>query len=219
MITIALMSQKGGAGKTTLAIHLAVAAERAGKRTAIVDLDPQASATKWGARRGAALPPPVLTATAAELGAIRQSARAGGYALLIVDTPPHAAPAAATTALASDHIVIPCRPTPLDLDAVDATLAIVQRARRPATFVLSACPRGRDTEQVRAVLLGHKLDVAPGAISQRAAFARALATGQAVAEWPAGAAAAEEVEALWRWLWRRQLGPLERAARVGADAS
>src|SRR5215212_1378238 len=114
MKTITILSQKGGAGKTTIALHLAVAAELDGQQTAIIDLDPQASATSWGDSR-AAETPAVVSAQASRLTQVLEAARKAGATLAIIDTAPHSESAALAAARAADLILIPCRPAILDL--------------------------------------------------------------------------------------------------------
>ena len=93
MKTLAVLSRKGGTGKTTLAIHLAVAAERAGHTTILIDLDPQASAAKWNDHREGDTPF-VVTAPASRLPEVLSRAKDGGATLAILDTAPHTETAA-----------------------------------------------------------------------------------------------------------------------------
>lgn len=200
MKTIAFLSQKGGSGKTTLAVHVAVAAGEAGERVVLVDTDIQQSATLWGEARTAPAPI-VATATASQLGDVTTSARQEGITLCIVDTAPHAAPDATRTARAADLVVIPCRPTAFDLGAVAAAVDIVKAAGVPAVLVLSACPfRSPEVAEARQVLAGYGLPVSPVAITDRRAFARAVASGRAVTEFESDGKAADEIRQLWQWL-------------------
>src|SRR5512134_697468 len=116
MKTVAVISQKGGSGKTTIALHLAVAGALAGKNTAIIDLDPQASAAKWSDRRETDLPV-VISAQAARLRKEMDRVRDFGGEFLIIDTAPHSDSAAIEAAQAADLVIIPCRPAILDLEA------------------------------------------------------------------------------------------------------
>ena len=109
MKTVAIISQKGGAGKTTLALHLATSSALAGRNTAIIDLDPQASAANWGDRRTAELPV-VLSAHASRLGHEIKRVEEMEGELLIIDTAPHSDSAALEAAKAADLILVPCRP-------------------------------------------------------------------------------------------------------------
>ena len=200
MKTIAFLSQKGGGGKTTLAVHCAVAAIGKGLRVAIIDTDPQGTATRWGQSRESNSPA-VAKATAQQLDDVLTAARHDKMTYCIIDSAPHASPSASRVAAAADIIVIPVRPTAFDLAAVPATVAIVQAAKKPAAFVLSACPtRSPEIGEVADVLASYGFSVAPVIIHERRAFSRAVATGRAVAEFePAGKAAAE-IEALWKWI-------------------
>ena len=116
MHIITLAAQKGGVGKTTLAVNLAIAAEAAGIKTALFDLDPQESATAWSERRTAELPH-VEPISARRLDQAIDAAEANGFALTIIDTPPAAGAEAAAAAQRADLVVIPCRPSLIDLDA------------------------------------------------------------------------------------------------------
>jgi chromosome partitioning protein len=200
---IAFLSQKGGAGKTTLAVHTAVAAHEAGLKVALVDTDPQKSATVWGdARRDEA--PIVATADVSDLKRVLDAARGDGMDLAIVDAAPHAAPAAASIARSADLVAIPCRPTAFDLAAVDGAVRIAKAAGVKAAFVLSACPfRAPEIAETRETLGGYGLPVAPVEITDRRAFARAVASGRAVTEFESDGKAAGEIRALWSWLWEQ----------------
>jgi chromosome partitioning protein len=200
MKVLAFLSQKGGAGKTTLAVHTAVAAHEAGMGTVLIDTDSQKSASVWGdARQGAA--PIVATASVSELDRVLKAARAEGMHLAIVDAAPHAAPEAARIARAVDLVAIPCRPTAFDLAAAEGAVRIVKASGTRAVFVLSACPfRAPEIAEAREALGGYGLTVAPVEITDRRAFARAVATGRAVTEFEGKGKAAAEIRALWAWL-------------------
>ena len=200
MKTIAFLSQKGGGGKTTLAVHCAVAAIGKGARVAVIDTDPQGTATSWGRSRESDTPA-VAKATAQQLDDVMAAARHDKMTYCIIDSAPHAAPSASRVAAAADLIIIPVRPTAFDLAAVPATVAIARAANKPAVFVLSACPiRSPETVEAVDVLASHGLRVVPVIIHERRAFSRAVATGRAVSEFePAGKAAAE-INALWKWI-------------------
>lgn len=200
MKVLAFLSQKGGAGKTTLAVHTAVAAHEAAQAVVLIDTDPQRSASVWGdARQNAA--PIVATASVSELDRVLKAAREEGMDLAIVDAAPHAAPEAARIARAADLIAIPCRPTAFDLAAAEGAVRIVKAAGARAVFVLSACPfRAPEIAETREALGEHGLPVAPMEITERRAFARAVATGRAVTEFEGDGKAAAEIRALYAWL-------------------
>jgi chromosome partitioning protein len=190
MKTLVYLSQKGGSGKTTLAVCTAVAAGEAGERVVLVDTDLQRSATTWSEAR-ASPTPIVATASAAQLPDVMTSARHEGMSLCIVDTAPHAAPDATRIARAADLVVIPCRPTAFDLAAVAPAVDIVRAAGVPAVLVLSACPfRSPEIAESREVLASYGIPVAPMVLTDRRAFARAVASGRAVTEFETGGATA-----------------------------
>jgi cellulose biosynthesis protein BcsQ len=133
MKTLAFLSQKGGSGKTTLAVHTAVAAHEAGEQVVIIDTDPQQSATVWSEARQADTPV-VVTVAVAELVRVLNAARGDGMTLAIIDTAPHAAPDAARIAQVADLIVVPVRPTAFDLAAAQGAVAIIKAAKAHAVL-------------------------------------------------------------------------------------
>ena len=200
MKTIAILSQKGGTGKTTLALHLAVAAEAAGHTAAVIDLDPQSSSGGWGDSREAD-GPTVAIAHAPRLASILEAAAANGVTVALLDTAPHSQGDALAAAQAADVILIPCRPGILDLRAIGATVQIARLAGKPAVVVLNACPaqgRGLADEAAEAVR-GYGAEVAPFRLTQRAAFAHALASGQTAQEYEPDGKAAREIRQLYKW--------------------
>lgn len=207
MKTIAIISQKGGAGKTTLALHLAVAAERSGQTAVIIDLDPQASATSWkDSRIGDS--PAVVSAQATRLAAVMDAAAKGGAAVCIIDTAPHSESAALAAARAADLILIPCRPAILDLRAISNTIELARIAGKPVAVVLNSVPpRGSLAEEAAAAVTGYAVDVAPVQIGQRAAFMHALTVGQTAQEYEPGGKGADEIKQLYMWTCK-QVGML-----------
>ncbi len=204
MKILSLMAQKGGAGKTTIGVHLAVLAEQMGKAVVLIDLDPQRSASSWWHSRKVDTPLMVET-TAAQLADVIGAARTDNVDLVIIDTPPHTAAEANKAAELSDLILIPTRPAILDLRAISRTVDIVKSTNRPAVIVLNACQPGRGAEAsvVREARMGLKdygLPVAPVAITQRVALSHALIDGQAVTEFEPNGKAAHEIRALFHWL-------------------
>lgn len=204
MQTLVFLSQKGGSGKTTLAVHTAVAAQESGERVIIVDTDLQQSAKIWSkVRKGAA--PEVAPVPAVALNDVMAAARHDAMTLCIIDTAPHAAPDAVRVAKVADLVVIPCRPTAFDLAAVDNAVEIAKAAGARAVFVLSACPfRALEIAETRAELERKGFPVAPVPIIDRRAFARAIASGRAVTEFEGEGKAAKEIRALWNW-FREQM--------------
>jgi chromosome partitioning protein len=201
MRTIAVLSQKGGTGKTTLALHLAVAATMAGQSVVVVDLDPQASAAGWQDSR-ASDDPVIVSAPASRLPQALRAAQDGGVDLVIIDTAPHAGDAALAAAEASDLILIPCRAGILDLRAIGTTARVAKLAGKPAFVILNAMPARATNvlaDAVAAVAV-HGLEVAPVALQQRAAYAHALTVGLAAQEYERGGKAAGEIGKLYAWV-------------------
>jgi chromosome partitioning protein len=137
MPTIAIISQKGGAGKTTLALHLAAAAEDSGHTALVIDLDPQATASQWAAWRQDA-PPVVIDSAPPRLAAKIEQATGQGAAFIVIDTPPHADSAASAAVEAADLVLIPCRPSAFDLAAIKTTASLVKMRGKPAFVIFTA---------------------------------------------------------------------------------
>jgi chromosome partitioning protein len=199
MKTIAIISQKGGAGKTTLALHLAVAAERNGQTAVIIDLDPQASATSWKDSRPGDTPA-VVSVQSARLAAVLEAAKNGGARICIIDTAPHSESAALAAARAADLILIPCRPAILDLRAISSTIDLAKIAGKQVAVVLNSVPpRGSLADEAVSAVAGYGIDVAPVRIGQRAAFMYALTNGQTSQEYEPSGKGAAEVQQLYIW--------------------
>lgn len=201
MPTIAIVSQKGGSGKTTLAINLAVTAANSGLQACVIDTDPQATAAAWGDWRGDDQPQ-VLTTPPARLAKTVQSAVKGGAELVVIDTPPHADAAARESVKAADLVLIPTRPRAFDLHAIEATAELVGFARKPAFVVLNAVPP-RATQllvEVTGFVEGLGLEVCPVRFGDRAAFHHYASSGEVAGEGDPEGKAAAEVAALWEWV-------------------
>jgi chromosome partitioning protein len=217
MKTVAIVSQKGGAGKTTIAVHLAVAACRAGLTVAIIDLDPQATAASWADWRGGENPA-VVAAPHSRLAVTLQEAARAGVDLAIIDSPPAADAAAVAAAKAADLVLIPTRASAFDLHAIKTTAELVRIAQTPSFVVLNAVPPRAQTlvEEAGQVVESLQLRLAPVCLVDRAAFRHAVVNGQTAIEFePAGKAAAE-IDQLFAWL-RGQVHMSTPAPVVKAD--
>ena len=202
MRIIAVISQKGGAGKTTLAINLAVATRLAGANARILDLDPQASATAWADHRKR--PPDVEPCLPQRLARALDLAAEDGVDLTVIDTAPHAEGAALAAARAADLVAIPCRPALLDLHAVSASFDIARLAAASAVGVLNAVPaRGLLAAEAREAIAAAGLPVLSETLGQRAAFVHSLTVGQAAGEFEPAGKAAHEAEQVRRALVAR----------------
>ncbi len=200
MKTLAIISRKGGAGKTTLALHLATAAEEAGVTAAIFDLDPQASAALWGDRREGT-PPAVVPAQAPRLAALLGQARQQQAGLVILDTAPHDDGTAADAASHADAILIPCRPSSLDLDAISASVRLARSTGRPAFVVVNAAPvQGTEKDEAATALSAAGVTVCPAVIHQRKALASFIQEGKTALEADPKGKAAAEIRQLFQWI-------------------
>ena len=200
MKTIAILSNKGGAGKTTLAIHLAVAAEHASKRTAVLDLDPQGSATTWSEARDDETPAVVPT-HARHLTRVLDAAEAEGADIAIIDTAPHSEATSLAAARVTDLVLIPCRPTLFDLHAIRDTLDIAMLAKKPAKVILNAVPpRGTLAQQARDAIASYDIEPAPYEIGHRVAYVHSIINGITAQEYQPNCKAAIEIENLYQWI-------------------
>jgi chromosome partitioning protein len=209
MKTLGIISQKGGSGKTTLSIHMAVAAERDDKTSAIIDLDPQASATIWrDVREGET--PVVVSAQPSRLSIVLDAAKENGAQLTVIDTSPNSEAASLAAARASDFILIPCRPNLFDVQAISLSIEIARIARKPFAVVLNAVPpTGKLGEEAASVMAQLGAPVAPYQLANRAAYFHCLNKGQVVTEYEALGKAAEEVHKLYKWVYAQMLNQPE----------
>jgi chromosome partitioning protein len=198
---IALIAQKGGVGKTTVAVNLAVAA---GARTALFDLDPQESAVIWADRRKAQAPH-VEFLTERRLPDGLSAAGQQGFTLAIIDTPPAAGPQAFTAAQAADLVLIPCRPSLVDLDAIRRTAQLIKSAGVAAYVVFNAAPPGATTllEDARAIVEATGLAVAPVILRERSAYRGAWPMGKGVTETEPQGKATAEIHGLKKWVFEQ----------------
>lgn len=211
MRTISIISQKGGAGKTTLAIHLASAGVSHGLSTLILDADPQATASQWSHWRSGADPEVVDCASPTLLPRKVQQAADLGADLVIIDTPPHADIMAREACKIADLVLIPCRPQAFDLSAVETTAELVRAAGKPAFVMFMGGPQrapatykdARELIEGGEGLEGMGVPVAPVMLTQRAIYHHSTAQGKTAAEVEPEGKAAEELAALWTWTRER----------------
>ena len=201
MKTVAVVSQKGGAGKTTLAVHLAVAAASAGYSVAVIDLDQQATAAQWADWRDNDSVA-VVAAPHGRLLPTLEEARRSQVDLVIIDSPPAADSAAVAAAKAADLVLIPTRPSAFDLHAIKTTSELVRIAQKPGFVVLNGVPprAAALVEEVAAVVHSLNLTLAPVCLVDRAAFRHAVVNGQTAQEYEPSGKAAGEVESLYVWM-------------------
>jgi chromosome partitioning protein len=203
MKVLGLLSRKGGVGKTTLALHLAVLAQAAGWRTLLVDLDPQHSTGAWWRAREAETPLLVETEPS-KLAGLLSSARSDSVDLAVIDTRPHLEADAAHVAALCDLTLIPTRPAILDLRAILGTIDVVKGGPHRSAIVLNACPPPRGAGEAsivgdaRRALSAFGVPVCPAAIAQRSGFSTSLIGGLTACEIEPDGKGAREMRALWR---------------------
>ena len=200
MRILALASQKGGSGKTTLSGHLAVQAQRAGAGPVVlIDIDPQGSLADWWNEREAEFPAFAQT-TVARLAADLEILRQQGFKLAVIDTPPAITMAIQSVISVAELIVVPTRPSPHDLRAVGATVDLCERAGKPLIFVVNAAtPKARITSEASVALSQHGT-VAPVTLHPRTDFAASMIDGRTVMEVDPRGRSAGEVETLWAYV-------------------
>jgi chromosome partitioning protein len=196
MRIIALASQKGGSGKTTLAAHLAVQAGRVGQAPAVlIDTDPQGSLGEWWRERKDEIPA-LASVKLDELDANLAELRSYGTAVAIIDTPPALAGSIERVIATADLVLIPARPSPHDLRAVAATVAMARGAGKPFLFIVNgAAPRANITAEAVAALSEHGR-VAPVILYQRTDYAASMIDGRTVMELAPSSRSSEERRAL-----------------------
>ena len=195
-----MLSEKGGAGKTTATVHLAVAAQLAGIDAVIIDLDPQASAADWADRRGSA--PEAAAVPPARLGKLLDDLRGNGVQLAIIDTGRDSHNAGYTAAQAAHLILIPCQPGGFDFRALARTLDLCRLANKRPYILLNGMQPGanRAEADMREALAGFECDLSPVTLYRRAAYRAASIATKTAQETEPGSAAALEITQLYNWL-------------------
>lgn len=206
---LAVVTQKGGSGKSTIATHLAGEAAKRGVPTCLLDMDPQQTAATWGQYRRAAglLEPVTLYTSPGKLDSTLATAKSDGFEFAVIDTPGRVDGVTAFVKRLPAQFLIPLRPTSPDLKALTGTLAQLGDAVERAVIVLSQVQQWvAETQEMRDLLATKYPDlrVYPGAIMQRAAYYRALGAGLTVADiespTSSGQNAAREIADLYDWL-------------------
>lgn len=208
MQTISFVTQKGGTGKSTLALNLAVAAQADGHKVVVIDLDPQGTAAAWYETRSAETPALLDHNQAGKLAETLPKLAKAGFTLAVIDTPGVDSPATRGAMDAADLCLIPVRPSQADINATVLTIRALKDMGRPFAFVLNQAPPNRQTRvtQTVALRLGTDGAVAPVAIAARMDMQYAYALGQAAVEYDPTSKAAAEVAELWAWCKKQMEG-------------
>jgi chromosome partitioning protein len=196
MITLAFVSQKGGAGKSTIAANIAAYAASNGIKTVIIDLDQQASISAWHASREDdsihIIPshPPLLAKYVAQCDQ-------QGYQLCVIDTPPHNSTAAANAISVADLTIIPVRPSAFDLVAAQATFDLLAQNGGKGGAVINAVPSGTKVIDDATAFVKDAGITVIGRTGQRIAYQHATTKGQGVTEYEPSGRASGEIKELW----------------------
>lgn len=198
MKKIAFFNSKGGAGKSTLAVHVGVAAAYE-RRTVLLDADPQGTLRAWsGVREHSS--PAVLTVSAANLASELAVLERQGVELAILDCPPYITAESAQLVAQCDFVVVPVQPTMPDIAGCNHAVQIIRSTGKPFAFVLNRAP-ARAPEVAQALeALSQWGEVCPIIIGDRRSFSRALASGQSVVEFDGDSVAGKEVADACAWV-------------------
>jgi chromosome partitioning protein len=198
---LTLASRKGGSGKSTLAAHLAAHVHKASQRCLLVDCDPQGSLSVWHNLRGTG--EPELKIAARGVDHIVAAAKRDGIDWVFIDTPPNMSMVVTDAIQAATLVVIPARPSILDLEAVKDTIAVARQFRKPYAVVINGAPARRDDVEsplvafAREKLVSYRVPVWGGQITNRADYILAVGAGEGVREYDADSRAAGEIGRLW----------------------
>ena len=202
MSVIAFVSQKGGSGKTTTAVHLAAYAANQNKLTILLDLDPQGSAIEWyDTKKGRNFLAKKIILK--DLPKYLETSKKGGADLVIIDTAGHADAAAAEAAKKADLVLIPCRPSRFDVGTIPKTFSTIKLNKKTAFVLMNVCPMGNLSQEMKEGLKEKGFPVLDVMISQRVAFSHAVVDGGCVHDYDPKGQAAKDIENLYGFVKER----------------
>ena len=201
MQVLAVIGQKGGSGKTTTALGMAVAASLTGRDVAVIDLDPQATASNWSDRRGQETPA-IVSCQVSRLTHVLDAAAKGGADLAIIDTPGKSTDALIAAAKAADLVLMPIQPQLYDIETLASLKDVLTLAGNPPAVVLinRAPIQGKRHIETQEAAAEQGLDVCPIVIFARAGHGDAGNVGQAAAEYDPDGKAAQEMKELYSYI-------------------
>jgi chromosome partitioning protein len=204
MHVISFVTQKGGTGKSSLAVSLAVAAAESGLKVAVLDIDPQGTAGEWYKRRTAEAPA-VHSLSWTYLSSRLYTLDRQGYDLAIVDTPGADSHAASGAMREAQFCLLPVRPSVADIEASKPTVRYLNEHAKPFAFVLNQCPTGGRTSRTANARMALQLlgSLCDPTLAHRSDHVDALASGLGVTEFAPCGKAADEVRAVLQWLTAR----------------
>ncbi len=195
VLTIA--QQKGGAGKTTVTAHLAVAYSQQGKRVAVIDIDPQGSLTHWHSLRTQRFGEGYTGLNFSSLSGWRLGTEIARlkkhHDIILIDSPPHTETEAKTAIRQADAILLPVQPSPTDVWATRATIELAEKEKLPVHILFNrVAPNSKLLQQLKDELP----QTLTSTLGNRVPFASCLLEGRTVTETAPGSAAAQEVKIL-----------------------
>ncbi|MGA8652896.1 MAG: ParA family protein [Xanthobacteraceae bacterium] len=201
MNVLAFASRKGGSGKSTMAVHLAVHAHRLARPCLLIDDDPQGSLTLWNdLRADSALPLKIVKRRIADT--VRKAERKG-FEWIFIDTPPNSSASVIEAIEAATLVIIPCRPGLFDIDAMQETIAFARQARTPYAVVFNGAPPRRQDMESAAVTVARRclaelgVPVWGGQITHRASFSLALTEDEGMKDYDCDPCSTAEISGLW----------------------
>jgi len=196
--TITLAASKGGVGKTTLAACFAVEAVKRNTPVALLDLDPQQSLARWWELRGEPENPTLVDLEGLTVNNLKKKLGRQGYQWLIIDTPPALMTRIQPAIEVADVVVVPVRPSPLDVEAIDPVVELSERARTQFVFVVNANPPRSSLTTGTIGYLEQNGEVLEEMVGYRTGYAGAMISGQVAQEIDKDGKAHDEIVDLWR---------------------